>query len=291
MTDPFNTDSFEDRQSKAVRDDAKFSRSPKDKKQKPPAKRSSQLYEAGIALFASRNITLELCEEGPHVLHKIWVPDVPRPIKGINYPDTFRPQREIFTMEDFYQVEGVLSSAPTDLKDFWQPLVLPKAGDSDLLSFAERKLKMQAVQKARDFYEVLDYQHTFDPDGSLTGNEEVIAPKTWVPSRGWFAPQLQNIQFEDVFTIFPYAECQLLKLLLGRIGVGRTGHLPPGFKDPVVHTARMAAVIIGSDPGLGKSTIFNNLIAAFAQCGFSSHTFKSTDERFGLARAALADIA
>jgi hypothetical protein len=53
----------------------------------------------------------------------------------------------------------------------------------------------------------------------------------------------------------------------------------------------MAAVVVGKDAGLGKSTIFNGMTAAFSKCGFATHTFKSTEDRFGLKAAALADIA
>jgi hypothetical protein len=53
----------------------------------------------------------------------------------------------------------------------------------------------------------------------------------------------------------------------------------------------MAAVVVGKDAGLGKSTVFNGMTAAFSKCGFNTHTFKSTEDRFGLKAAALADIA
>jgi hypothetical protein len=53
----------------------------------------------------------------------------------------------------------------------------------------------------------------------------------------------------------------------------------------------MAGVIVGKDAGLGKSTLFNGLTAALQQCGFITHTFKSTEDRFGLKTAALSDIA
>jgi hypothetical protein len=298
MTDPYKTKPFEDRQSKAIRDDAKFSRQPKvtegegTQKKKRVKSRVSQLYQAGIDLFSSHNIFLELCEEGQHVHHRIFIPDKAKTIEGIVYPDGFQPLREISSIKDFEIIESTLLRAvDEDVRDFWQPLIYPKAGDSDLQSFSERKLHMASVQQKREIYDVLDYQQTFDPTGSLTGQGEALNPKTWVPAREWFNPVLHQVKFEDVFTIFPQAECQLLKLLLGRIGVGRTGHLPPGFKDPVVHTARMAAVIVGSDPGLGKSTLFNQMIAAFAQTGFTSSTFKSTDDRFGLGRTAMADVA
>jgi hypothetical protein len=53
----------------------------------------------------------------------------------------------------------------------------------------------------------------------------------------------------------------------------------------------MAGVIVGKDAGLGKSTLFNGLTAALQRCGFVTHTFKSTEDRFGLKTAALSDIA
>ena len=78
----------------------------------------------------------------------------------------------------------------------------------------------------------------------------------------------------------------MLKMIIGRVGVGRSNHRPPNFLEPVDHTARMAAVIVGKDAGLGKSTIFNGMTAAFSKCGFATHTFKSTEDRFGLKAAA-----
>lgn len=287
MEDKYKTEAFGDKQSKNILKDASSSRG---KAGSRGSYRFSTLYEMGVEIFKNRNILLELTEDGPHVLHKIFIPDEPQRVKGVSYPSAFRPLREIYSIEDFNLLENALEHAPTEVKDFWQPLVFPKAGNSDLLSFSERKLKMQAVKQARDLYEVLDYKQSFDPDGALTGSTPALTPLRWVPDKKWFSKSLHKLRFEDVFTIFPEAECQLLKLLIGRIGVGRSGHLPPGFNQPVVHTARMAAVIVGQDPGLGKSTIFNHMIAAFAKVGIESHTFKSTDDRFGLKRAAMADV-
>jgi hypothetical protein len=289
MSDPYNTLPFGDKQSQATLSDAKGSRAKKGAKATP--NKVSALYQEGVELFRSRNIYLELSPEGGHVNHKIYIPDSPRLVEGINYPHTFRPQRELSSIADFYLLETVLESASQEVRDFWQPLVHPKAGDSDLLSFTDRKLKMLSTQRSRDLYEVLEYQHTFDPSGELAGGSFVTSPRSWVPARSWFHPCLQELTFEDVFTIFPPAERSLLKLLIGRIGVGRTGHLPLGFTEPIKHTARMAAVIIGQDPGLGKSTLFNLMIQSFYTVGLTSHTFRSTDDRFGLRKAALSDIA
>ena len=291
MSDPYKTDPFGDKTSSSVLLDARDSRGKKEDKKKKKKTTPSRLYEEGIKLFSSRNVRLELSDNGSHVLHEIWIPDRPKQVLGIKYPDAFQPWRKISQMEDFFLIESILESGSTELKDFWSPLVHPKAGDSDLRSFAEMKLKMQEVQEARDLYEELHYDHTFDPTGGFTGNSPAFNPKVWVPDKSWFDPVLHQVKFEDVFTIFPKAERELLKLLIGRVGVGRSGHVPPGFPSPVVHTARMAAVIIGMDAGLGKSTIFNKMISSFASVGFTSHTFRSADEKFGMAKAALSDLA
>jgi hypothetical protein len=167
----------------------------------------------------------------------------------------------------------------------------PKGGENELLNFSQRLLKMKQIERNTKIHDVLDFGHTFDPDGALTGNQAVRNPRVWVPARAWFDEKLHSVTLSDVFTIFPEAEQEILKLIIGRVGVGRANHRPPNFLEPIDHTARMAAVVVGKDAGLGKSTIFNGMTAAFSRCGFLTHTFKSTEDRFGLKAAAMADIA
>ena len=293
MTDPFNTPLMGDKQSLNTLNDARDSRTIGKKKKgaSKKARRPSSLYKAGIELFSSKGFTFELCPEGPHLKHKIFIPDAPKQVKGINYPHAFCPLREIQDLEDFNSLEAILEMAEEDVREFWQPLVHPKAGDSDLLSFAERKLKMDSVKAKNKIHDAIEYGHSFDPSGSLTGAPPCIHPRIWVPAREWFSPEVQRVKFEDVFTIFPEAERELLKLIIGRIGVGRSGHLPPGFTETVSHTSRMAAVIVGKSAGLGKSSVFNYLIQALDKAGFQTGAFKSLDDKFGLSRVASADVA
>ncbi len=213
-------------------------------------------------------------------------------VKGIKYPHTFNPLQDISTETDFESIEAAFHPdlCEETVREFWTPLFRPKAGDSDLQSFTERLLKMKKVNQAKNIHQTLEYGHTFDPAGRW-GGEAVHSPRIWVPDRDWFDPILHQVTFADVFTIFPEAEQEMLRLILGRIGVGRANHLPPGRSEPVDHTARMAGVIVGKDAGLGKSTLFNGLTAALQQCGFVTHTFKSTEDRFGLKTAALSDVA
>jgi len=266
--------------------------SSKKKDEQKPAVRVSELYNAGIALLRSRGFTVELDEGGHHVKHRILKPATAPDVKGIKYPHTFRPLQDIDSERDFEDIEAAFHPDLCEeaVREFWTPLFRPKTGDNDLLAFTERLLQMKQVNQAKNIHKVLDYGHTFDPAGRW-GGEVVLNPRIWVPDRDWFDPALREVEFSDIFTIFPEAEQEMLRLILGRVGVGRANHLPPGRTEPVDHTARMAGVIVGKDAGLGKSTLFNGLTAALQRCGFITHTFKSTEDRFGLKSAALSDIA
>ena len=297
MTDRFSGKSFSDPQSDNIRKEVKARKfsSKKEGKEGSEDKKNdsnvSELYNQGIAHLRTFNFTVELAEGGDHVHHRILRPAPPQPINGVNYPASFQPMQDITTIEHFQAIERAFESASTEVREFWMPMFRPKGGENDLMNFAERMLKMQRIQQNISIHETLDYGHTFDPDGAITGNQAVRSPRIWVPARSWFDERLQEVTLADVFTIFPEAEIEMLKMIIGRVGVGRSNHLPPGFTEPVDHTARMAAVIVGKDAGLGKSTIFNGLTAALSKCGFVTHTFKSTEDRFGLKQAALADVA
>ena len=302
MPDPFSGDVGTTRQEQVILGEAKerrkaktFGSSTKKEKEKDGKKapvRVSELYNAGIGLLKSRGFTVELDESGDHINHRILKPSPPPMVKGIKYPHTFNPLQDISTETDFESIEAAFHPdlCEDTVREFWTPLFRPKAGDSDLLSFTERLLKMKRVNLAKTIHQTLDYGHTFDPAGRW-GGEAVHSPRVWVPDRDWFDPVLHQVTFADVFTIFPEAEQEMLRLILGRIGVGRSNHQPPGRTSPIDHTARMAGVIVGKDAGLGKSTLFNGLTAALQQCGFVTHTFKSTEDRFGLKTAALSDVA
>ena len=264
-----------------------------DKKGKKTEKkpfRVGETYQKGIEAMRQRHYIVELDDMGPHVNHKIYKHLPPPIVKGVNYPKEFMPCQEIVKESEFDQIETLFMMEEEEVKSFWEPIYYPRAGDNQLKSFVERKLSMARLQQAKNLTETLEYGHSFDPSGSM-GGEPAWNPRIWVPDRDWFCPRLHAVQFSDIFTIFPPAEREILKLLIGRIGVGRSNHLPPNWKEPVDHTARMAAIVVGKDPGLGKSTLFNGFLNAITQCGFKYSTFRSTEDRFGMQEPALADVA
>ena len=291
MTDRYSGASFSDPQSENIKRETKARKyGPKKEEDKSPTN-LTELYSRGVKHLADFNFVVELDEAGEHVHHRILRPASPPAVQGITYPASFQPLQDISKIEDFQRIERAFESADSEVRDFWQPMFRPKAGEHEITLFAQRLLKMKRVEANVNIHNILDYGHTFDPDGALTGNQAVSSPRVWVPARAWFDDKLKKVTLADVFTIFPEAEQEILRLIIGRVGVGRSNHKPPNFLEPIDHTARMAAVVVGKDAGLGKSTIFNGMTAAFSRCGFLTHTFKSTEDRFGLRAAALADIA
>jgi hypothetical protein len=256
-----------------------------------PSIGSATLYSKGLAAIQASGYVLELSEDGQHIYHRVLKPKQPPEVKGIKVPHTFNPLQDVVDSQDLNRISVALAAevVGNEVRQFWTPFFSPKTGESDLHAFAKLQLQMNKTKNTLVMHEPMDYGHTFDPMGRIKGGF-VSNPRVWVPDREWFDPILHNVQFSDVFTIFPPAEQQLLKLLLGRIGVGRTNHLPPTWDTPVDHTARMAAVIVGKDPGLGKSTLFNGLVAALSKCGFTTNTFRTTDAQFGMRDSATADI-
>lgn len=296
MTDRYSGKSFTDPQSDNIRKTAQaraFSTEDENGKkgENKASTDSSQLYTSGIDHLRKFNFHIELCETGDHIKHRILMPSEPAEVGGITYPASFQPWQDISKLDHFNKVAAAFGSADNEVRDFWTPLFKPKPGETPLANFAERLLTMRRIEENLNIHKTLDYGHTFDPDGELCGFGFVRNPRVWVPAKEWFNKELHNVTLSDVFTIFPEAEVEMLKLILGRVGVGRSNHIPPNFPKPIDHTARMAAVIVGKDAGLGKSTVFNGLTAAMSKCGFNTHTFKSTEDRFGLKAAAMANIA
>lgn len=90
-----------------------------------------------------------------------------------------------------------------------------------------------------------------------------------LPEAKQFSPKIQELKFEDIFTIFEGPQLEQIKLFLGRVCVGESGTIDPRTGEPLLHTYRNIMVVDGSHPGQGKSKLFNYLTSALAIAGYN----------------------
>lgn len=310
MSDPFNVALGEDPQSKSAIHKAEeqkrlssttlsgsprkgsFTDKQKEEKDGTLTTSISVLYEEGIQAFKIAGFSVVADHNGDFCKHRIERGSRPKDIKGVNYPAWFKPSLPVTSPDDLkhleYIINGQMGGMSAEAKDLWRPLVHPVRGETDLELYAVRILSLEKASESKD--PTVTLLQTFDPTGVHLGRR-APSPRAWIPAKEWFAPQLHNVRFEDVFTIFPKAENKILELILGRIGVGPSHQVPANGGDPIVHTSRSAAVIVGKDAGLGKSTTFDGLNSALTMCGFNVSTFRNTSERFGMKDIALSHVA
>lgn len=249
----------------------------------------ASMYERGIDYFAHRDVLIELNRSGDHCGHDIWVKSAPIAIPGINYPSYFLPYRPLYTNEDYKLLQSLFNCMPDDLKEFWHPIVMPK-NPNDLSLYTERLNAMQKIQARYTVANSFRDYHTHAPTDNGVFGKNSISPKTWVPATEWFDSKLKELTFDDIFVLLPPAERQILKLFIGRVAVGRSNHIPDNSNIPILHTARMAIVLLSKQAGIGKSTITKLLYGALNKCGFMAESFRETAERFGMKEAAMAHI-
>ena len=212
----------------------------------------------------------------------------PKTIPGIEYPKRFRPYQPVHTIEDLYEIRDIFRRcADKEVYKFWSPIWSAHKGTEPLFQMSEYLDSL----KIEDETQVLEYGQTIDPMGRESGICS-YTPTTYVPDHEWFPDRLrEELTFGDIFTIFPEAELEILKLMIGRIAVGRSGHKPPNSDKIIEHTCRMLAVIVGKDPGLGKSTLFDKYLKrTFLLLGYKVSTFSELGERFGGLEIAMTDL-
>lgn len=253
---------------------------------------TAELYSIGIKIFRDAGIIIKNSFGGPHCSHDVMISSPPIQIKGINYPNWFLPYRPIFTVDDYKCLESVFKTIDNgSVAEFWGPLVFPQVGDSRLNQYAQRLNLMERISSQYKMTDTFEYGHTHDPSSNGVFGKNAHRPISWVPAAEWFDSKIrENLDFDTIFCLFPPAERQIFKLWLGRVAVGRSNHLPPNANQPILHTARMAVVILSREAGIGKSTITNYLYGALNKCGFSVESFKNTGDRFGMNKAAQAHI-
>lgn len=309
MTDEFNVAAGQDRQSMAsspnimarlLKGDSEKAK----KEKKDNSDISPKLYRDGYRHFHDNGFLLEL--GGEYAGHTIYIKDKPAKFKGITFPEWFRPYRKLRApspqalldsnseKDDFTRLRDVYNSASDGVREFWGPLLNPSEHKDSPFSTYVKILNMHLNENNYaenedgdcDGEVIFMDRQTHDPSEYGVYGTRAESPLTYVPAMEWFDERLRELTFDDIFILFPPAEREIFKLWLGRLGVGRKGNIPDNKgqeNNPIMHTARMAVIILSKEAGIGKSYMTEgNLFPALEKVGFMVGNFRSTGDRFGM---------
>lgn len=248
------------------------------------------LYQRGVKALANAGFYLKRDPLGyAHCGHTVYVKTVPKPTKGIDYPLYFRHFKKMDTPEEEEQAIAAIlySDLDEETKKFWQAFTNPLSGDkkNPLDGYVSRLHQADFNRNQQNESEPV---HT---DIQLTNFNRSDAPVSYIPPREWFDPEIQKLKFTDIVTIFPDAESEMMELIIGRICFGRSGITMIGEEGIFDHTFRSVAIIVGEDPGLGKSTIFNKLFNSLNRVGYKRANFREINAQFGLGNVVDAAVA
>lgn len=210
---------------------------------------TADLYAGGIKILDRLKIVIEQASDG---FYNVYRADTIESLPGLKIPVHFSPLQLLTTPEQFWKLGQDFKNLTDneELRKFWSPLWESNKPNEPLFEYAKYLARQnQNAKKKR----VFEYNHTLDPSGKkLLGKTSFCTtPKTWLPALQWFDPKVAaEVTFEDVFSLFPYAEQQILKLLIGRVAVGRKNQMYPNSDRLIKHTARMLGIILGTDAGL-----------------------------------------
>ena len=256
---------------------------------------TSELYLRGKRLLYKSGFHIVPSITGKYGFHRVYCLARPEEFGGqIKYPVNFKVWEEIHTDTQREWLQSIVAGWDEELNKFWQPILKPnKYKSSPLYTYTEVLLHDQGVAEKKNSGDPVKILHSPNPVVSSTDAPQVIkelAPITWIPRKEWFPESLSELKIEDILTIFPPVEAKLLSLILGRAAIGRSNHLPPGYDSPIMHTFRMAALIVGEDPGLGKTTLMKSIFSAMERCGFTLETFDKFNSPFNMGAVVTSDI-
>jgi len=220
--------------------------------------------------------------------HSLYTWGDPTPIKGISFPNGFSvamPADEDYLQGIQKTLLGIASGQDGDgltaeEAEFALPLVIYRQGRAS--DIVDHVLGLQTL-KARYHKKVggglYDQGIAFSPATTLgkgSGTSPIFA---YIPEKEWFKPEIADLKFEDIVKIFPHYEAQMMKLILGRAVVGRSGTVHPNTNEVIHHGFRKAGVVIG-EPGVGKTITLNGVLDAMKYLGYEVTAMGDFGSRF-----------
>jgi hypothetical protein len=258
------------------------------------AKGPAAKYAEVIANLASHGFFLKVNLDSKltsfHDLYERYNPfqaisqSVPR---GMSYPEWFEflvpasettlelIQNELLSNDGMFQMDS-------DSRDFVSPLFIYRSGRScevtDYVLGVENLKALRHKKMGGGSYRLGIAYNPASIEAEFRART-LSDVYSYVPELEWFDRPIRNLKFEDIVTIFPPAEAEMFKLIIGRACVGRNGAIHPGKDTPIKHGFRKAGIIVG-EPGVGKTTILNGLMKAMQYCGFNVVNMGDFGSRF-----------
>lgn len=244
------------------------------------------VYADGVEYFRRNGYRIE-----PHVTgqiggHKVFRLSSPREIDGVTFPKNFKVWSEVANtteLELFRETVQSFINKDYDANKLWLPVLEPDPSRrKPLYGHAMSLINLASVEDQQRADLPVNYGVDPMPRVAQSGEKQGdVAPSSFVPLLDWFNPSLRELKVSDIVTLFPPAELEILSLIIGRGVVGMSGHVTPSGH-VIKHTSRMAGIIYGRDPGLGKSFFFNELFNALKTCGYGMETFNTMGSRFNM---------
>ena len=253
----------------------------------------AEVYTEGINYLKLKGYKLVPDVAGEFVMHRVYKLSRPEPINGIKFPRNFKYWKQVAASGDillFQQTVQQFINKDYELHVYWKPFIEPDMSKKKpMYAHAQSLIGLQATEAKQKPAPIQYGVDAFPRVPTADEFDSEVAPRAFVPPVEWFNPVLHSLTLDTLLSLFPLAERKLLALTIGRAVVGRSNAITPSGR-LVKHTSRMAALILGKDPGLGKSTLFDKLWAALESTGYIVETFSKMGARFNLGPVATADI-
>ena len=220
--------------------------------------------------------------------HSLYTWGEPTPIKGIEFPSGFSvamPADEDYLQGIQKTLLGIASGQDGDgltaeEAEFALPLVIYRQGRaSDIVDHVLGLQTLKARYHKKMGGGLYEQGIAFKPDTTLGKNTTTSPIFSYLPEKSWFKKEIQNLCFEDIVKIFPEFEAKMIKLILGRAVVGRSGTVHPGTSEVINHGFRKAGVVIG-EPGVGKTITLNGILDAMKYLGYEVTAMGDFGSRF-----------
>lgn len=250
----------------------------------------SKMYKKIVKWFGERGYHLRFDYNAKlqsfHSLYEEHNPsDDPLTPKSVTFPEWFQflvPASELRLemAQELILDEDILNDMSAEEREFAIPLFVYRSGRSSEITdhvLGIENLKALRHKKMGGGQYHLGIAYT---PNTCKGIEKAVQQTyAYTPEKDWFTDPLQKLGFEDIIKIFPHHEAQMMKLIIGRACVGRSGSVHPGTNKILEHGFRKAGVVIG-EPGVGKTITLNGVLNAMKYVGYDVAAMGDFGARF-----------